>query len=238
MLTHLLRLQELDLKIEACRLREQQIPKQKEKFDIQRKRLAAELESREKVVRDLAVEQRTLQTEIEQKQAQIDKYQQQLYAIKKNEEYQALLHEIDLTKKQIGLKEERIIALMMEMDDAKARLEEDQERIQTELGEIDRQCGVIDAELAEAQADRQKLEEERKPVEALIEPALMTQYKRIRASKKTGPAVVPLRDEVCSGCHMRVTPQIVNEVLAGKKHTCHHCGRLLYSKDNVVPNSA
>ena len=232
MLKDLLRLQELDLKIEACKARETQIPKQKEKFDIHRKRLAAELEDREKVVKDLTVEQRTIATEIEQKQAQIAKYQQQLLGVKKNEEYQALLHEIDLVKKQIAVKEERTIAIMVEIDGAKARLEEDKKRIEAEFKEIDGQCGEIDAELHEAQHERKQFEAERAPLSKVIETSLMSRYNRIRANKKTGPAVVPLRGEVCSGCHMTVTPQIVNEVLAGHKvHACHHCGRLLYNKD-------
>lgn len=238
MLKDLLQLQDLDLKIEACRAREQQIPKQKEKFDTQRKRLTAELEDREKVLRDLLLEQRSIGAEIDQKQAQIDKYQQQLFLVKKNEEYQALLHEIELLKKQIGLKEERTIALMVEMDDAKARLEEDKKRIQAEQDEIDRHCAEIDRELEVAQGERRNLEQERQPIAKQVEPALMSQYTRIRASKKTGPAVVPLRGESCSGCHMRVTPQIVNEVLAGKKHACHHCGRLLYHKDEVEGETA
>jgi predicted nucleic acid-binding Zn-ribbon protein len=231
LLKDLLRLQDLDLKIETCRAREQQIPKQKEKFDIQRKRLSSELEDREKVVRELLMEQRGITTEIEQKQAQIDKYQQQLFQIKKNEEYTALLHEIELLKKQIGLKEERIITLMVEVDEAKARLEEDKKRIQVEQDEIDRQCADIDAELAEAQKARRGLEDERAPIAKQIEPSLMSRYNRIRASKKTGPAVVPLNGEVCSGCHMHVTAQMVNEVLGGKPHACHHCGRILYSDD-------
>ncbi|MDX9971849.1 MAG: C4-type zinc ribbon domain-containing protein [FCB group bacterium] len=237
MLKDLLRLQDLDLKIEVCRTRETQIPKQKEKFEIQRKRLTAELEDREKVVRELLLEQRGISTEIEQKQTQIDKYQTQLFQIKKNEEYTALLHEIELLKKQIGLKEERIITLMVEVDEAKARLEEDKKRILLEQQELDRQCAEIDAELAEAQKERRGLEEPRATIAKLIDSSLMSQYTRIRASKKTGPAIVPLRGEVCSGCHMHVTAQMVNEVLAGKKHVCHHCGRILYAgNDNDDEN--
>ena len=58
---------------------------------------------------------------------------------------------------------------------------------------------------------------------------------RIRKAKKTGKAVVPLNDETCSGCHMSVTAQVVNEVLAGDKvHSCSHCGRLLFAPENFV----
>jgi len=234
----LLRVQELDLKIEACQAREVEIPKQKGKFDIQRKRLTAELEEREKACKDLLLEQRECERDIEQKNAQIAKYQTQLLSLKKNEEYQAMLHEIDLIKKQIAIKEERIIAIMMETDASKARLEEDRKRISGEQKDIDRQCAAIDEELATAVRDRKMLEEQRLPLVAQVSPDLLARYKRIRASKKTGSALVPLNGEVCSGCNMRVTPQVVNEVLEGKKvHTCAHCGRLLYERGNFTDDS-
>lgn len=229
----LLQLQELDLKIEAIKAREVEIPKQKGKFDIHRKRLAAELVERDKVVKDLVLEQRSCESEIEQKQTQIKKYDQQLLGVKKNEEYQALLHEIDMIKKQIGLKEERILAIMIELDDAKARLEADKTRINAEVAGIDRQCAEIDAELAVAVREREVLERERIPVAEKVDANLMARYKRIRLSKKTGAAVVPLNGEACSGCHMRVPPQVVNEVLAGDLlHACHYCGCLLFHPGN------
>jgi len=236
-LKNLLQLQELDLRIEALKAREIEIPKQKNKFDIHRKRLADEIAGREKICKALALEQRECEGEIEQKQAQIRKYDQQLLAVKKNEEYQALLHEIDMLKKHIGLKEERIIAIMVELDEAKARLEEDKKRIKAELEDIDRQCAAIDEELAEAIRERQELERECAPLAGQVPPDLLNKYKRIRANKKTGPAVVALVNETCTGCHMRVTPQIANEVLGNlRQHTCAYCGRLLYHQDNFQQN--
>jgi hypothetical protein len=62
---------------------------------------------------------------------------------------------------------------------------------------------------------------------------LLRIYTRIRNSKKSGAALVPMRQEVCGGCHMYLRPQIVNEIMAGEKiHTCQHCGRLLYHPEN------
>ncbi len=225
----LLRLQDLDLQIEALKAREQEIPKQKSKFDIRRKRLAEELAEREKAHKALMLEQKECEVEIEQKQGQIKKYDQQLCAVKKNEEYQALLHEIDMLKKQIALKEEREISIMVEIDDAKARLEEDKKRIDAELKDIDKQCSLIDAEFGEAVRERQQLEKETEPLAAEVRPDLLSRYKRIRASKGSGAALVPLNGEACSGCHMRVTPQVVNELLGGSQQlSCNYCGRMLY----------
>ena len=232
----LLQLQDLDLKIESLRAREAEIPKQKSKFDIHRKRLAAELAEREEVCKRLHLEQREAETDIDLKQSQIKKYDAQLFAIKKNEEYQALLHEIEMLKKQVVLKEERIIAVMLELDNAKARLVEDKQRIDTEQKEIEAQCALIDQELNEAVQERKQLEAQRQPLLGQVEPGLLAKYQRIRLAKKTGAAVVHLNGEVCSGCHMHVPPQIVNEVLGGKLHACAHCGRLLYDRDNFPDN--
>jgi len=230
----LLELQALDLEIEAHKAREEEIPKQKDKIAVYRSRLSAELEERHKTCQDLALEQRELEHEIEHLQSQAAKYNQQLFSVKKNEEYQALLHEIDMLKKQVALKEERIIAIMMEADEAKVRLEEDKKRIAAELKELDRQAQEIDQELAETVAVRKGLEDKRGPAAEAVKPELLKKYVRIRGRKKTGPAVVALNGESCSGCHMHVRPQIVNELLAGEKvHSCSNCGRLLYHEPNV-----
>jgi len=229
----LLQLQSLDLKIEALKARESEIPKQKEKFEIRKKRLVEELNQSEQRCKALMVEQRECEVDIQQKEAQIKKYDVQLLGVKKNEEYQALLHEMDALKKQISLKEERVIALMLEIDEAKAHLEEDKKRIAGGMKELDSQIAKVDEELAATVAERKGLENERQPLLKDIEAEMLSRYTRIRASKKTGAAVVPLRGESCSGCHMRVTAQIINEIMAGNKlHACHHCGRLLYHADN------
>ena len=234
MLRTLLRLQELDLRIELLAARELEIPKQKGKFEIHRERLTAELEERRKVCHDLKLEQREVEGEIDQMQTHVDKYETQLYAVRKNEEYQALLHEIDMLKKQVGLKEERIITIMMGLDDAQARLEEDKNRIEGELREIDAQCDEVDSELDEAIAERKGIESQCEPLKEQVAPDLLRRYKRVRKNKETGAVVVPLNDEVCSGCNMAIPAQIVNEVLAGEKtHACVHCGRILYYRENV-----
>lgn len=235
----LLCLQELDLNVERCKARAQEIPKQKSKLEVQKKRLAEELEEREQARQHLKVEQRESESETDQHQAQIGKYQQQLLSVKKNEEYQALLHEIETLKKQVALKEERIITIMVELDDTNARLQEDKKRIEAELKAINRQCGEADEDLAVALRECRKLEEERIPLVEEVDRELITRYNRIRGKLKAGAAVVPLIGEVCSGCHMYVPPQIVNEVLAGEKvHVCIHCGRILYHEGNVEGQGA
>ena len=169
----LLQIQALDLRIENCKRREIEIPKQKDKFNVHKNQLAAELKEAEERCTAIELLQREAESANEQKQAQIIKYEQQLMGVKKNEEYQALLHEIDALKKQISQNEEKILQSMEDLEEAQARLNEDKTRIATEQTRIDEQCAEIDTELEEAIAARKELEEERVPLTATADSELM-----------------------------------------------------------------
>ncbi len=228
----LLRLQELDLQIEQYKERETDVPKRKNKLEVHKNRLRAEVAERDAAYKRLQIDQRESETDLQQLQEQIVKYQNQLLKVKRNEEYQALVHEIDNLKKQLALKEERVIAILLELDEARARVEEDRKRIHKELEQLDRECAKLDQESAETIQNRQELEEQRGLLAVKVEVTLYEAYQRIRSRLKSGPAVVPLRSQFCSGCNMSLRPQLVNEVLAGHVRPCNHCGRLLY--DTVV----
>ena len=237
MLRKLLELQQLDMKIGTLKQREQEIPRQKESFTIQRKRLESELKESEERVKKLKLEQRDCEGEIEQKNAHIKKFEGQLLIVKKNEEYKALLHEIDLLKKQISLKEERILNIMDDIEHAQMAFQEDKKRIADEIRKLDEECARIDAELAEAVKVRKAQEGTRAPLASQVDAALLARYERVR--KVRTPAVVPLVEtnkqaEACGGCYMTVRPQIVNEIMAAKEyHSCGHCARILYYPGNI-----
>ena len=230
---NLLVLQKLDKKIAVCKACEFDIPKQKTKFNIQRKRLKSELIEREQSLTALHLEQKECESSIEQRNAQILKYQQQLNDVKKNDEYQALLHEIELEKKQIATREERILTIMEELETAAEALEDDKKRIQGETDKLDAQCAEIDDELNEAVSARNELEKERPPILENVPADLIRRYDRLRKNYTKGLIVVPVNNEVCGGCHMNIRAQTVNEVMEGHKiHACQHCGRLLYHPAN------
>ncbi|NLV41841.1 MAG: hypothetical protein GXY15_11520 [Candidatus Hydrogenedentes bacterium] len=229
----LLELQQLDLKIEAFRAREKEIPRQKEAYNIQRVRLTEELKESENRVKTFKTEQKECEVDIDQKNAQIAKLETQLLQVKKNEEYRALLHEIELQRKQIALREERILGIMLEIDDAQMRFHEDKKRIEGEVRKLDEECARIDDELAVAVEERKELESRRGPLADAVSPSLLKRYERIRTVRK--PAAVPLNDESCGGCFMTVRAQIVNEIMGEKEyHACQHCGRLLYFPGNIA----
>lgn len=234
MLKTLLDLQDLDLRIHACQKREQEIPKQKSKFDTRRQRLAEELTASEEQVKRLQVEQGTLQTEIDKNLEQAKKWEGQLATVKKNDEYQALLHEIAGLKRKNDEIEEKVIALEYEIEEAKGKLADDKQRIAEETQSIEDECKQIDQELEEAKTERKQLEEQRQAMLAQCDPSMLSKYERILRRHAGTRVIVPLVNGVCTGCHMSARAQVVNEILEGKVHACAHCGRLLYDKEALA----
>jgi len=65
---------------------------------------------------------------------------------------------------------------------------------------------------------------------AQIPPSLLQSYDRMRARGRK--AVAPLRNQVCTGCHMQVPRGVFINILTNDAvRACDHCGRFLYVTD-------
>jgi len=70
-------------------------------------------------------------------------------------------------------------------------------------------------------------QEETDAVRALIPPQIIGHYDRLVARGKKGVAVV--RNQVCTGCHMRLPIGTINTLMQGTDiQLCDTCGRYLY----------
>jgi predicted nucleic acid-binding Zn-ribbon protein len=170
---------------------------------------------------------RELEQQAEALGEQERKFLGQLPQVKKNEEYQALLHEIaDRKNKRSEL--ETAILFKLEEEEGAARgrpaLEQGLRAIEREVAE--RQAS-IDREEA---ADREKIAEldrarERELSE--VSAATRSRYERVRASRH-GRAVVPIVKNACGGCFRGQPPQVLQEARRGDRLlSCDGCGRLL-----------
>jgi predicted nucleic acid-binding Zn-ribbon protein len=173
---------------------------------------------------------RQKERELEEITDQLRKRQGRLFEIKTNQEYSAVLKEIEGLKQKISSLEEDILMLLDQIEVAvKARGEEEQQVRSKETegrGEKQRQEAELrrlQGRLAELQGDRQGRSKE-------VESSLLQQYVRLLKSR-AGLAVAPVRDGSCEGCHVALTPQLYNEVRRNEEIlTCERCGRILYWK--------
>ena len=182
-------------------------------------------------VLDCEMRLKRLELDAATRQTTIQRLKLQQFETRKNDEYQAIGHEISRYEKDIDALETRELELMEEMDGARAAL-------QTALAAQTHDRALIDEDLAAIAQRRQRLEAEAREVTAerdalaaKVPDTLLPLYQRLMKSKG-GLAVAPLQDGKCGGCHMKLIAATVVSVQSGRELArCEDCGRILYLED-------
>jgi len=171
---------------------------------------------------------RQQERELEEVTDQLKKRQSRLFEIKTNQEYSAVLKEIEGLKHKVSVLEEAILVLLDQIEvELKARAEEEQ-RVRSSEAEALRDTKRKETELRQLQVRLSELQGARKGRSKNVESSLLQQYLRLLKSR-AGLAVAPARDGSCEGCHVALTPQLYNEVRRNEEIlTCERCSRILY----------
>ena len=171
---------------------------------------------------------RQQERELEEVTDQLKKRQSRLFEVKTNQEYSAVLKEIEGLKHKVSVLEEAILVLLDQIEvELKARAEEEQ-RVRSSEAEALRDTQRKEAELRQLRGRLTELQGARKSRSNNVESSLLQQYLRLLKSR-AGLAVAPARDGSCEGCHVALTPQLYNEVRRNEEIlTCERCGRILY----------
>jgi predicted nucleic acid-binding Zn-ribbon protein len=232
-LKQLIRLQSIDLSIQDLRARVDRFPGISKGLDEKLSAAQAGVEAAKEKTKANQGNRKKFENEISTIESKISKYRDQMQAVKTNEEYRALQHEIDHAQNAIRKIEDEILNLMLEAETsqsdikaAEGRLKEDQEKVNHERRELAEQN----------KKDLSALEsylKERKELEATISSDLLPQYERVR-KHRGGIAVAAARDYVCEVCQVRIRPQVFQEIRKNDQIiACDACQRILYFPDNM-----
>ena len=202
---------------------------------LQRKNLESQLATSAAGVETL--KQKARQTEIDRKKLELDagtrtesitRLKTQQYQTRKNDEFQAIGHEIERYENEIRKIEDEELELMVEADKVKGDLAAEEKKAATVKESIGRQITDLDEKSKVLQARLEELTKERSELAGKIDEDVLGRFERLFNSKGDA-AVVALEHEVCTGCHMKVTTQTAHRVKAGKEIvSCENCGRILY----------
>jgi predicted nucleic acid-binding Zn-ribbon protein len=174
---------------------------------------------------------RELESEVKDIKTQISKYKRQLNEVKTNKEYTVLLKEIEESEKRVDRLEETFIGEMLLEDDIQKEIRAaGQKHVETQAG-LTREKEVLSQKKRETEEKARKLGQDREELLPKIPAEQVSLYLKIYR-KKGGKALSPVRDDFCSLCHVRVRPQVLNELLATRKLIlCENCGRILFWKE-------
>ncbi|MEX1117908.1 MAG: C4-type zinc ribbon domain-containing protein [Terrimicrobiaceae bacterium] len=224
----LLALQDRDQRIRSLRSELLQVPEERKARVKQLADCAARLDAAKTRLKEIEIEKKNLEIEAGTKRSAIDRYKNQQLQTRKNEEFTALSHEIAANEKAISQIEDREIVFMEEAEALAPRIQAAEAEFASEKARIDKAISLLDAKIPNVEALISDLEKARKESAEGLDEDLLDQYDRIFRSKGD-TAVVPLENDVCTGCHMKVTHQTTLEVRGEKAIVhCPNCGRILY----------
>jgi hypothetical protein len=224
----LLSLQKLDNKLSASRQRKKEIPERIQTMEHAFEEEKRRLEEHRQRLKEATLKQRQLEKRLLEGAEERKKKQKRLLEVKTNEEYKALLKEIDYAREADSGTEDEVLALLEEIDTLEKTLTEEERSTREKERGLREEKGRLELEAAEVDRENEILQRERKRVAAELDPAVLEDYEKIRA-RRAGQAVVTVHKEVCPGCHMHVPPQTINEVLqTGEIRHCPFCLRILY----------
>lgn len=165
--------------------------------------------------------------ELELLEIKLDEHETRLFAGGMSaRETEHMRLEVQSLKGQKDALEEKVLALLEEVDPAREkvkRLEVEVER-ETKTKE-DLESSIrghwkrIDAEIA-------RKEERKSEAISPIDEDLLELYEKLRSIKE-GVAIAPFDHGVCGGCHMALSPAEQEEAFAEDLPRCVHCRRLL-----------
>ena len=188
----------------------------------------AGLEALKHKARQAEMDRKKLELDVGTRTDTIARLRTQQYQTRKNDEFQALGHEITRYEDEIRKLEDAELELMVEADKLKEEIGTEEKRtaatkqsISRQLADLEEKSKTLETRLAELTNDRAALAKQ-------IDEDLLGLFERLFASK--GDAViVPLEHEVCTGCHMKVTTATAMRARTGKEIvSCENCGRILY----------
>jgi predicted nucleic acid-binding Zn-ribbon protein len=227
-LKNVIELQQVDLKMGELTTQIDALPTQIQTLQAQLDDfIHAHEERRKRLVANLK-ERKDLEVDIKSIQERIAKHKDQLYQVKTNEQYRAMLKEIEGEEANVRKIEDQLLEKMIEAEEIQKHIQEAAARLD---GEKARVAGETERLESERQADveeRERLQARRKELEAALSDSLRNLYERIRAVRR-GVALAEVREGCCTACNVRLRPQVYNEVRANESVlTCDNCNRIIY----------
>ena len=234
----IIQLQQLDSEIHATTVLLEGIPRLIQEVDkkIQAGSRAV-AEAKDKTAQNQK-KRRDLETEVKDVKAQVGKYKRQLNEVKTNKEYTSFLKEIEEAQHKVDGLEEAIIAEMLAADDLEEEIKTATIKQGQEEENLRKERFALEEKAREMEKKKALLLREKGALMPRIPPEQMKVYESIFL-KKGGIALSPVKDDFCARCHMRIRPQMLNEIHDKSKIIlCENCGRILYWPAKPEPPKA
>ncbi|MCF7797860.1 MAG: hypothetical protein K9N11_09385 [Lentisphaeria bacterium] len=224
-------LQDVDTQLAEIEAHKGNLPQQVQNLEAAGAEVQGRLEAAQAKVEADKKELKTLGSSKDEYKTKLAKYQDQLYLVTTNREYDALTNEIENVKSHIqeivdqqGILTDEVEQLEEEIDALTNRQTELKENLATSRKELTSKTDLTNARQKELETQREELADK-------LSKRYLRKYERILQVR--GQAVVPVKRRACGGCHKQISDQLLFEIKQGNRFIeCEGCGRILVYPDS------
>lgn len=165
--------------------------------------------------------------DIAENESKINKLNQQIHSVKTNEEYRAILKEVEFLKNAKLKSEDEMIALL-----------EEEDKIKNSINVLEKETKDFvenkNAEISKLNAQKEAIADEQDKKRAMykdeiskLPEEIRNIYERINKARER-PICIVNDEAVCTGCFSNITAQVLNELKKKERVIlCENCGRIL-----------
>jgi uncharacterized protein len=187
----------------------------------------AKVEQAKAAIKNNEASRRRYEADIQTSQQKIVKYRSQSTSVKTNDEYRALMHEVEFAEKEISASEDKILELMVSLESEEKSLKTAEIDLKAEAASVEKEKNEARARTAEDEKLLQGLNQKRSELRTGVTDTNLAHYDRVLRARKF--AIAEARDSKCQACFVMIRPQTWQE-LTTNEHiiTCSSCGRILF----------
>ena len=169
-----------------------------------------------------------VEKDVAEVQGRLNRFKEQLMAVRTNKEYHAMQTEIAHAEHELQRLEDGLLEQMLEADVLSADVREAGQLLAKERAAADRERHEIEQEHALLQEQLTRLNGEQAQIADRLAAPTKDLFETLARGRK-GVAVVEARDGRCTSCQVRLRPQLFNDVLSNSALIqCESCQRVLY----------
>ena len=225
-LKFLIDLQEIDRQLFEIEEKKGSLPEQVEKLESQAVSIRSELESAQSSLDENQKELINIKGTLMDAAGKVKKYQDQLYLVTTNREYDALTNEIETVKSEMVEMENRQLVLESEIEELESTVASSEEQSSTFIKQLEANRDELKEKSDLTDAKQKELEIQREDLTKNISQRYLRKYERILKARRR--AVVAIERSACIGCHKQLSPQVVYEIQQMDTFIeCENCGRIL-----------
>jgi predicted nucleic acid-binding Zn-ribbon protein len=227
-LDSLIALQALDTAADAARRRLGELPAAEEAIAARAAEAASALEAVKARLADNHEKRRALEKDVAGVDTRLARFDAHKAAVKTNQEYTALLHEIAAAKAEKDGIEEQILILLEAADGLTAERTAAEAAVADARREGDAARAALGHERQALEAELARLAAERAKQTASTDARSLATYEQLLKGRR-GLAVARLAGETCTACHVRLRPHVAQMVRRNDTIVqCESCQRILY----------